>query len=66
MTVSTQIRFLRAAFGTRATISTDAHSRLAAILDKADDEALTAAYVAKIKFVSILARIRMIRRGIPI
>ena len=66
MNVSTQIRFLRAAFGARSTISTDAHARLADILDRADDEALTAAYVAQIKFVSILARIRLIRRGLPI
>ncbi len=66
MTIATQIRFLRAAFGARSTISIEAHSRLAAILDRADDEALTAAYVAEIKFVSILARIRLIRRGLPV
>ncbi len=66
MNIATQVKFLRAAFGERPTISTDAHARLAAILDRADDEALTAAYVAQIKFVSILARIRLIRRGLPV
>ncbi len=66
MTITNQIRFLRAAFGARDTISIEAHSRLADILDRADDEALTAAYAAEIKFVSILARIRLIRRGRPV
>ncbi len=66
MTISEQTDFLSKAFGARETISTDVHARIAAILDSADDEALTAAYVADIKFVSILARIRLIRREFPV
>jgi hypothetical protein len=41
-----------------------AYARLCAILDDASDEALRAAYEAKIKFVSPLALNRMIRRGL--
>ena len=65
MTITKQIEFLREAFGARSTISDSAYKRLIDILDRADDEALTAVYVADIKFASILARIRLIRRGLP-
>jgi hypothetical protein len=40
------------------------YAKLCALLDRADDEALKAAYAAKIKFVSPLAFNRMIRRGL--
>ncbi len=66
MAITSQIRFLRAAFGARATISDEAYKRLVSILDRADDDALTAVYLADIKFASILARIRLIRRGLPV
>jgi hypothetical protein len=41
-----------------------AYSRLCAILDQADDEALKAVHAANINFASKLAFNRMIRRGL--
>ena len=42
------------------------YQRLCAILDRADNDALRAAYEANIPFVSSLALNRMIRRKIPL
>ena len=66
MTINQQIETLRAAFGNIETMDPCGknYQRLCAILDKADDEALKAAYAAKIRFVSRLAFNRMVKRGL--
>lgn len=55
---------LRDAFGNHERMSDASYRKLCAILDRAGDEALVAAYRAKIKFVSRLAFNRIVRRGI--
>ena len=60
------IKTLRDYFGAVERLDPDgkAYKGLCAILDKADDKALKAVHAANIKFVSVLAFNRMIRRGI--
>lgn len=58
------ISTLRASFANVESMSDASYKKLCAILDTADNDALRAAYEAKIKFVSPLALNRMIRRGL--
>ncbi len=62
--LSAQIETLREAFGGLERMSDAHYNRLVAILDRASDEALLAAYNAKIAFVSTLAFNRCLRRGL--
>lgn len=66
MTQQSMIALLREAFGAVDRIDPEGPSyrRLCRILDKADDDALRAVHRAKIKFVSLLAMNRLIRRGL--
>lgn len=67
MTTASDIETIRSAFGNLNTVDPDGpvYKSLCKLLDRADDDALRAAYAANIKFVSSLALNRMIRRGIP-
>ena len=62
--IKAQTEFLREAFGKVERMSDAHYKALAAILDKASNEALTAAYEANIKFVSSLAYNRCVSRGL--
>jgi hypothetical protein len=62
--IANMIAALREAFGKFERMTDVNYTRIAAILDRADNEALLAAAGAEIKFVSPLARNRCVTRGL--
>ncbi len=62
MATAQMIAQLREAFGKHERMSDASYEKLAAILDRADRDALKAAVEARIKFVTPLARNRYFKR----